>query len=212
MSLINQSESNKKSKFAEGVKKLIKGIEKSTKVDVSGDMNKSDEAALESEVSDLKNQLFDAQQTIDNNLSSFEALTSGNFGPEYTIPEGITTIGSLAFNYNYWYELQDGIGLLQVLKLPNSVTEIKRHAFAYQSNLARVDIGSDASSRINTIDGNAFPNHHVEINIKSHDVPTLTDIGSLIYCAIYVPDKSEYEMATQWSALYENNIFSSLQS
>lgn len=188
MSLINQSKSNKKSKFAEGVKKLIKGIEKSTKVDVSGDMNKSDETELGNQLSDLEYKY--------SNLEVSYGVISGVYNKLYSkVMETYSNVSSIFSGGR--------------LVIPNVVSSIYRCPSNQQDNYdAFTQIHIPPS--VNTIGSKAVDLYNVAFVYLHNPTPCTisSDSFSNIENTIFICASSDYLFeGTNWNSILNSNNF-----
>lgn len=119
-----------------------------------------------------------------------------------TLPEGLKTIGKMAFSQS----LEDRKhGNLRELVIPNSVTEIGEHAFAFCYELKKLVLGSSVKS----IGDWAFnESQNLEsITILSQTPPTVYDKSFSSYLskstALYIPDGTfqAYINTTPWKNL-----------
>ena len=125
---------------------------------------------------------------------TFHAFANGSGITEYTIPEGVATIGECAFNKAY---------SLKSVTIPDSVTTIGNGAFRYCSSLTSVTIPDSVTS----IGKNAFQycSSLTSVYCKATTPPALG--GTSVFDnngsgrKIYVPagSTSAYKSAQGWS-------------
>ncbi|MBQ3364833.1 MAG: leucine-rich repeat domain-containing protein [Muribaculaceae bacterium] len=114
---------------------------------------------------------------------------------EFTVEEGITKIGRIAFGYNL---------NLKVIILPSTLERIEERAFWRCPKLQRIEL----PERIKYIGNHAFDYKLKELRIRAKIPPCITILGISKECKILVPIEGRelYLSSNKWKK-YKDQLF-----